>query len=104
MKIINKKLFKAIENNNLDKVKLLIKQGADANIKKETGWTPMHSAAQVGSIEIIHFLISYGAILFEITTVDINGFKKGIMPCEVAEILGNNEAAEYLRYQMYAYR
>ena len=37
-------LFYACENGNLEKVKLLIKNGFDVNVKSIYGYTPLHIA------------------------------------------------------------
>lgn len=96
MKFTNRHLYLAIDNNNLDKVKLLVEQGADVKMKNWNGWTPMHSAAKVGSMEMVEFLISKGFLVNEKTTSDIGNFKKGTKPTEIARIMGCYKVAKYL--------
>lgn len=44
-----------------DGVRLLVEAGADVNARQHGGFTPMHSAANRGSIEIIDLLLERGA-------------------------------------------
>ena len=44
-------------------VELLLKYGADANIREQGGYTPLHAAAQNGDLEMIRALIYGGADL-----------------------------------------
>lgn len=101
MKIVDKRLYRAIENNEFDKVKLLVEQGANVNIKNWNGWTPMHSAARVGSIEIIDFLISKGCLVYETITTDIGNFKEGANPTKIAKIMGHKKVSLHLENLMY---
>ena len=42
---------------------LLLKHGADANVREQGGFTPLHAAAQNGNVEIIRALLMGGADL-----------------------------------------
>jgi ankyrin repeat protein len=55
-------IFDAVENNDLETVKVLIgKDNSRVNIKDEAGNTPLHNAVITGSVEMIEFLLSKGA-------------------------------------------
>jgi ankyrin repeat protein len=55
-------IFKAVKNNDLEKVKVLIEKDLSLlNIKDEAGNTPLHHAAMIGSVEMIESLLSEGA-------------------------------------------
>jgi ankyrin repeat protein len=41
----------------------LLAAGADANIKQQGGWTPLHAAAANGNLELIQLLLRHGADL-----------------------------------------
>jgi ankyrin repeat protein len=47
----------------LETVKTLVAMGADVNETSDTGWTPLHAAAYIGSNDIIEFLVEKGANL-----------------------------------------
>lgn len=73
--ILEKQLFNAISRQNLNKVKVLVEQGANVNARKirrhelkdchnyidTCGETPLYYAVDVKDIELIKFLISHGA-------------------------------------------
>jgi ankyrin repeat protein len=66
MKNINMKIFKAIENNDVDAVKKIISlDGFDVNEQDKIGRTPMHCAAYFGNTEIIKILVENGADINE---------------------------------------
>ncbi|VDI13136.1 Hypothetical predicted protein, partial [Mytilus galloprovincialis] len=53
----NEKLIKAAEDGDLEKVKNLVRHGADINYKDTFGsFTALHCAANNGKIEIINYL------------------------------------------------
>ena len=55
-------LMIAAISNNLDKVKKLLYDGADPNLKDKKGWTALHHSTYFGTnVEISKLLISYGA-------------------------------------------
>jgi ankyrin repeat protein len=39
----------------------LLAAGADANVKQQGGWTPLHAAAANGNLELIQLLLRHGA-------------------------------------------
>ena len=54
-------LYHAVNNGNLEIVKLLVENGADVNVKNVVGQTPLHEAARCGYFEIVKYLIDKGA-------------------------------------------
>ncbi len=54
-------LFYAVLENNLDIVKLLIKEGANLNVKDKLGWSPLHYAINEHNPEMVKLLITNGA-------------------------------------------
>lgn len=63
-------LNRAVNENEIEKVKKFILVGADVNLKDKCGMTALHFAAQVQSVEIASMLINSGA---KIDEVDNNG-------------------------------
>lgn len=57
------KLFKAIKNNNLFKVKNAIRKGANVNAVNKHDLTPIQLAMTLGNIQIIYEIIFNGADL-----------------------------------------
>lgn len=85
----NEKLFKAIENKNLDTIKFLISKGADVNTKDKYGDTPLHDSSNSGHLMISTFLIEKGA------DININN-KNGETPLHKSAYHGHFEVAELL--------
>lgn len=56
---LNQKLYKAIDNKNLNDVKKYVLEGADVNAKDNDGC--LHGAVMHGGLEIVQFLIAHGA-------------------------------------------
>lgn len=56
-------LNKAANNGNLEKVKLLIKQGVDINIKDKNGESPINSAIRMNHFEVVKYMLSSGVKL-----------------------------------------
>jgi ankyrin repeat protein/serine/threonine protein kinase len=57
----NKELLEASEKGDVEKVKELLKEGANINAKNKFGYTPLHVVADRGHIEIVKLLIEHGA-------------------------------------------
>ncbi len=54
-------LHDAAYYGDLERVKELLKKGADPNIKNYEGWTPLHIAASKGHVDIARLLLEHGA-------------------------------------------
>ncbi len=76
---LNSGLIQAVKDGNIDRVRLLIAQGADINTRDNRGGTPLHWAAYYNRKEIAKLLLMQGA--------DINiKDKNGLTPVDVARI------------------
>ncbi len=56
-------LFLAVQEGHIDVVDLLIREGADVNLRGGNRSTPLHVAAAHGSGELVALLLKYGAKL-----------------------------------------
>ncbi|WP_264954025.1 ankyrin repeat domain-containing protein [Wolbachia endosymbiont (group A) of Endotricha flammealis] len=56
--LLTEQLFNAVKQNNLDKVKDLVNQGASLDTQDGYGWTPLHFAAAYGKFNIVKFLLN----------------------------------------------
>ncbi|XP_065827864.1 protein phosphatase 1 regulatory subunit 12A-like [Oscarella lobularis] len=67
------------ENCSIDLVRLLVeKGGADLHIADADGWTALHNASAIGSVDVARYLIRQGA---KVSVLN----KKGQFPLEVAD-------------------
>ena len=80
-----------IEDYGFEMCKLLIKCGADVNAMGYIGWTPLHLAAQAGSMDTVRFLIDNGAKVYD---SEWNG--KIETPLHMASEDGHCDVVEYL--------
>ena len=71
-------------------VELLLKHGADPNVREQDGYTPLHAAAQNGDVEIIRTLIYGGADLLARS-------EDGRTPLDLALQAGHMEAVKLLQ-------
>lgn len=55
------KLYRAVRDGNLPRVKKLLRDGADPDIADEHGLTPLHQAAYWGEADIVEQLLKAGA-------------------------------------------
>jgi predicted nucleic acid-binding Zn-ribbon protein len=58
---INKELYKACSQGNVENVKLLLDKGVDVNAKDTEGWTVLMYASEYGHTEIVKLLLESGA-------------------------------------------
>ena len=58
---VSSPLFPAAWGNSPAAVRLLLARGADPNVRRANGLTPLHIASENGKIEIARLLIEYGA-------------------------------------------
>ena len=54
-------IHQAVADGEIERVKLLISEGADVNAKDENGLTPLHHAGREGHKEIVELLLTHGA-------------------------------------------
>jgi ankyrin repeat protein len=74
-------------------VKMLLKNGANPNVREGAGFTPLHTAANNGNPEIIQALIFAGADLQSQT-------KEGKIPLDLATEKGNTQAVDVLKREI----
>ena len=60
---LDKELFEAVKNNDIEVAKILIKNGADVNIEDEDNRSLLHHAAMNGLTQMAKLLINEGAIV-----------------------------------------
>ena len=82
-------LFYAARDAHLKEVVALVQQGANVNYMNRSRETPMHAAASVGRVDILHYLHNRGASHTLAT-------KNGWLPLHHAVRFGHVEAAQYL--------
>jgi ankyrin repeat protein len=70
-------------------VRILVDNGAPANVKQQGGWTPLHEAAQIGDIEMVRDLLDHGA------DPQANS-DDGRTPAQMAQAKGHEEIAKLL--------
>lgn len=88
---LNKRdMFEAIEKNNLNELKRIIKNGADLNVRNEQRDTLLLCAARYGFIDIIDYLIK--ECHFDVNSTDNNGWTA----LHLAAMYGRLEACKYL--------
>lgn len=85
----NRELLKASSAGDLERVKELLSEGAEARVKNNEGMTPLHWAAHEGRAHVIEELVHAGG--------DLNARdKEGMTPLHWASVKGENEAVELL--------
>ena len=86
-------LQSAAAGNHTSVVRMLLKNGANPNVRERGGYTPLHAAAQNGNTEIIQHLIFAGADL-QIRSDD------GKLALDLAVAKGHNQATEILKKEI----
>ena len=83
-------IWEAARNGNIEAVRLHLTAGADANIRDEGGWVPLHGASGSGHKEIVELLLANGA--------KVNGpAMSGKTALDYASRAGHTETADLLR-------
>jgi ankyrin repeat protein len=87
---LNSSLIQAVKDGDIDRVRLLIAQGADINTRDNRGGTPLHWAVYYNRKEIAKLLLMQGA--------DINiKDKNGLTAIDVARINRRKEILDLLK-------
>ena len=86
-------LQSAVAGRHLPIVKMLLKSGAQPNVRERGGFTPLHAAAQNGDVEAIQALILHGADLH-------TKANNGKLPVDLAEEKGHTRAVEILKREI----
>lgn len=87
---LNKELIIAAECGDIEKVKSLLKQGADVNFVDDYGNTPLIIASQKGRSKVVQLLLTKKEI--NVNLAD----KNGLTPIIIASCLGNLEVVRLL--------
>lgn len=59
----NTALHLAVASQKPTVVLRLLYRGADPNAENAAGWTPLHIAVQIGSVEVVRAIVSHGGDL-----------------------------------------
>ena len=82
----------AVKDGNMERIKLLVEQGADKDMGGRSGCTPIYFASLHGHIEVARYLVEQGAALDKAS----NG---GWTPLIAAVVGGHLEIVRYLLEQ-----
>ena len=85
-------LFAAVNVNNLERVKLLLEQGADKEKGDRNGSTPLYLASYDGNLIVTQCLVEQGANLDKVNN-------DGDTPLAVAALYGHLDVVRYLLEQ-----
>jgi ankyrin repeat protein len=85
----NQRLWDAIEDSSVGRLKSALKAGANVNDEDEDGHIPLMLACYLGNLEIVKLLLAAGA--------DPNRWAQGDTPLERAAAGGHREIYELLR-------
>lgn len=83
-------LQSAVAGCHYEITNLLLRAGADPNVRDRSGYTPIHLAAQCGDVRIARLLIFGGANLEAAS-------EEGKQPLDVALAAGHDEVAELIK-------
>lgn len=70
MNALTKDLLIAVNRKQVDKLRLLLSQGAPVNTADEDGFTPLHFACMGGDIDIVTLLLDHKADKFAVTNAE----------------------------------
>ena len=92
----NNLLFQAVKQENVNNIKIALKNGADINARDKHGYTPLHYAARGSSVQIIYLLVRNGADMDATCRATGNRRRKdrGLTAEEFAIRAGRKEIAE----------
>lgn len=68
-------LHKAALEGDVDCIRVLVKHGANVNIRNKDNWPPVHNALRQGNLSAMVYLIECGADMEEYTKLRVNEFK-----------------------------
>ena len=68
-------LHKAALEGDVDCIRVLVKHGANVNIRNKDNWPPVHNALRQGNLSAMVYLIECGANMEEYTKLRVNEFK-----------------------------
>ncbi|MEW6028810.1 MAG: ankyrin repeat domain-containing protein [Chloroflexota bacterium] len=86
-------LQSAAAGGHLEIVQLLLKNGANPNVRETGGFTPLHAASENGDVEMIHALILAGADLHAKSA-------DGRLPLDLAQANDHKEAIKVLKAEI----
>ena len=94
---LNSKLVKAVELGKIGKIKVLLEEGADVNVRDVTSWTPLHIAINqsgiavnyIRNLELIKLLIAKGA------NINVTDYE-GMTPLHFTAYAGDIKIAKLL--------
>ena len=94
-------LLVAIKNNDIIAVNNLIKEGVNPNFQDEEGFSPLHRAIEIDSLDLVNSLLSYKGIDTEIKlpyeVTSSNGwYLGGDTPLLYASYMGNSQIVSAL--------
>jgi ankyrin repeat protein len=87
-------LFLAAEDNRLDVLKLLIAAGADVNMARADGYTPLHMAAQNGHAGVVSALLEAAGV--DLNKAPADGATAGVTPLYIAPLLNQLDFVKML--------
>lgn len=101
MDIKQLELLVAIKNNDIIAVNNLIKEGVNPNFQDEEGFSPLHRAIEIDSLDLVNSLLSYKGIDTEIKlpyeVTSSNGwYLGGDTPLLYASYMGNSQIVSAL--------
>ncbi|NSX56943.1 ankyrin repeat domain-containing protein [Parasulfitobacter algicola] len=59
----------------IEEMEILLKSGADINLKGEHGYSALHNGVESGSLEAVQFLINHGADILQVNDHNISSIQ-----------------------------